>query len=198
MATFQGLSQTQINSLTADITAAGQLAMRSMSSMTLSAMAAFQPSTGTGVVRGYNYGIRPGVLTLLSEAFDIDPQDPDTDDIDFIKRVYGAFAGRMQVTSLRFAPGTGNPNVLEFDAFADRTQPNTIFVRNAFFSKAAPDRAITLLHEYVHLRFPNNSGDGHPGGQMVMFGRGRMGIAFDDASRNPYCYEYFARFVSTV
>ena len=77
--------------------------------------------------------------------------------------------------------------MIEFDALVDRTRPNTIFLRREYFNKTADERALTLLHEYVHMAFPNNPGDGHPGGQQISFGRAVMGIPFVDASRNPYC-----------
>ena len=194
MATFDGLNQTQINSLTADIDAARQLAMACMSSMTLSAIAATQPGGG----RGYNYAIRPAVGRLLNEAFGIDATNPDPAQVDQVKNMFGAFAGRMQNTTFKLAPGAGNPAVLEFDAFVDRNVANTIFVRAAYFLKAAPERAITLIHEYVHLRFQNNPGDGHPGGAVLMFTRGNIGIPFASAVLNPYCYDYYARFVRMV
>lgn len=56
---------------------------------------------------------------MLNEAFAIDARDPDADQVDFVKNVYGAFTGRMQVTSFRFAPGAGDPKKMEFDDRGD-------------------------------------------------------------------------------
>jgi hypothetical protein len=184
---FVGLNAAQIRSVALDIAQARQLAMRAMNSMTLSAMVA-----APGGSRDYNFGIRPSVAKLLNEAFDISETQPDPDQVDKVKNVFFSFDGRMQGTTFTFVPGKAKPGVIEFEAFADRTKPNTIFLRVEYFAKAAADRPVTLLHEYVHLVFSNNPGDGHPGGQQIMFGRGVMGIPFADASRNPYCYEYYA------
>jgi hypothetical protein len=93
----------------------------------------------------------------------------------------------MRGTTFTFVSARPQPGVIEFDAFVDRTKPNTIFLRSEYFAKTADERALTLLHEYVHMAFPNNPGDGHPGGQQISFGRAVMGIPFVDASRNPYC-----------
>jgi hypothetical protein len=104
----------------------------------------------------------------------------------------------MRGTTFTFVSARPQPGVIEFDAFVDRTRPNTIFLRREYFAKTADERALTLLHEYVHMVFPNNPGDGHPGGQQISFGRAVMGIPFADASRNPYCYQYYAGNVGSI
>lgn len=194
MAISHGFTPTRSSTLNADIQAAGQLAMSAVTSMTLSAMPAYKPGRPTE----YDYRIRPAVAELLNEAFAIDARDPDADQVGIVKNVYGAFTGRMQVTTFRFAPGAGDPKKMEFDAYVDRTKPNTIFVRSTYFDKVASERVEIILHEYVHLRFPHNPGDGHPGGVKLMFGRGSMGIPFSSASSNPYCYEYYAKYLRTI
>ncbi len=189
MPTFAGLNAAQTTIVTKDIAQARQLAMRAVNSMTLSAIAA------PGGSRDYSYGIRPAAAKLLYEAFCINETQPDPDQVDKVKNVFLSFAGRMQGTAFTFVPGRAKPGVIEFEAFTDRTKPNTIFLRVEYFAKADADRPLTLLHEYVHLVFSNNPGDGHPGGQKIAFGRTVMGIPFADASRNPYCYEYYAHYV---
>jgi hypothetical protein len=39
-------------------------------------------------------------------------------------------------------------------------------------------------------------GDGHPGGQIIMFQPGNIQIDYSNAIRNPYCYQYYADWVS--
>ncbi|HEY2016547.1 MAG TPA: hypothetical protein VGH38_23750 [Bryobacteraceae bacterium] len=173
MANFQGFDQAQTSILMADIEAARQIAI--------------------GCTR-----IRPSMGTLLQEAFGIDAAAPESDQVEQIKKVYAGFPAQIAIANFQFHPGIGDPAALEFDSFPDRTQPNTILVRPSYFFKAPVDRALTLIHHSVHLRFPHNPGDGHPGGQMAMFARGSMGIAFPSASRNPCCYEYFARFLPYI
>ena len=170
MARFQGFGEAQIAILTADIEAARQIA----------AAAARMPLE---------------TATLLWEAFGIDGVDPDRAQVHRVKSVYAGFAAQMARATLVFYPGIGNARDPEFDSFPDRSRPNTILVRSSYFFKTPFDRALTLLHHSVHLRFPQNPGDGHPGGSSPSFSRGPLRIAFDDASRNPYCYEYFARFL---
>lgn len=169
MANFKNLDEAQVHILTADIEAARQIAIQCTRF----------PSTA---------------MTLLQEAFGIDAPAQ----VEQVKAVYAGFAARMTTANLEFHPGIGDPAVLEFDSFPDRTRPNTILVRPSYFFKAPVDRALTLLHHYIHLRFPRNPGDGHPGGMLARFARGSMGIGFEDASRNPYCYEYFARFLTLI
>ena len=186
--TFAGLNAAQTTIVTKDIAQARQLAMRAVNSMTLSAIAA--PGS-----RDYSYGIRPAAARLLYEAFCISETQPNPDQVDKVKNVFLSFDGRMQGTAFTFVPGRAKPGVIEFEAFTDRTKPNTVFLRVEYFAKPDAERPLTLLHEYVHLVFSNNPGDGHPGGQQIAFGRTVMGIPFADASRNPYCYEYYAHYI---
>jgi hypothetical protein len=173
MANFTGFSEAQVEILKADLEAARHIA----------ACAA---------------RIGPQTSMLLHEAFAIDPAAPDPSQVYQVKNVFAGFAARMATAALVSYPGIGDAYDPEFDSFPDRTRPNTILVRSSYFFKAPFDRALTLLHHYVHLRFPRNPGDGHPGGSMPAFARGSLRIAFDDASRNPYCYEYFARFLRLI
>src|SRR5579872_5327442 len=129
MANFQGFDQAQTSILTADIEAARQIAIECTR-------------------------IRPAMGTLFQEAFGIDAAVPDRDQVEQVKKVYSGFPAQMAVATFQFHPGIGDPAVLEFDSFPDRTQPNTILVRPSYFYKAPVDRALTLIHHALHLRFP--------------------------------------------
>jgi hypothetical protein len=192
MPIFVGLNAAQTASVTKDIAQARQLAMRAVNSMILTAKAA------PGGSRDYTYGIRPAVAKLLYEAFCMNATQPDPDQVEKVKNVFFSFDGRMQGTTFTFVPGRAKPGVMEFEAFTDRTKPNTIFLRVEYFAKPTSERPLTLIHEYVHLVFSNNPGDGHPGGQQINFTRTAMGIPFADASRNPYCYEYYAHYLNDI
>jgi hypothetical protein len=171
MANFKGFDEAQVQILTADLESARQISTRCASFPAAAAI-------------------------LFREAFAIDSTDEEH--AGPIRAVYSGFAARMATANLEFHPGIGDAAALEFDSFPDRTRPNTILVRPSYFFKAPVDRALTLVHHYVHLRFPRNPGDGHPGGMVAMFARGSMRITPEDACRNPYCYEYFARFLPLV
>lgn len=171
MASFKGFDEAHVQILKADLESGRQISTR----------CARFPATAA---------------TLFREAFAIDLTDGEH--AECIRSVYSGFAARMSTANLEFHAGIGDAAVLEFDSFPDRTRVDTILVRSSYFFKAPVDRALTLLHHYVHLRFPRNPGDGHPGGMVAMFARGNMRIAPEDACRNPYCYEYFARFLPLV
>jgi hypothetical protein len=86
---------------------------------------------------------------------------------------------------------TGDPNSMEFTAFTKSSDRDSIFIRDVYFSRSPTDRALILVHEYVHLRNPMNPGNGHPGGIVIMFDKeGDVGIDYDDAIKNPYCYQF--------
>src|SRR6266567_3506351 len=137
MANFAGFDEAQVGILTADLEAARQVAVR---------CARFPVAAAT----------------LLEEAFAARLEQADA-----IRAVYSGFAAGMMTANLESLPGTGDAATLEFDSFPDRMRPNTILVRSSYFFKAPVDRALTLLHHYIHLRFPRNfprnAGDRHPG-----------------------------------
>jgi hypothetical protein len=190
---FVGLTQAQKTSLTADVTQAVQVAKRAVNSLVLSAVA----SPG-GPALGFTFGIRPAVAKLLNEAFGINQMAPDPDQVEKVKNVFFSFGGRMLTTTFTFNPSPAKPGMIEFEAYTDPAKPTTIFLRREYFAKAASERPLTLLHEYVHLVFSGNPGDGHPGGQIITFTRTVLKVPFADASKNPYCYEYYARYVTTI
>jgi hypothetical protein len=85
----------------------------------------------------------------------------------------------------------GHVAFVQFNALIPLT--NEIFVTAAYFPpRPASDRVLTLIHEFIHLF---NRAPGHPGGQFTFFQRATLGLDFDDAVLNPYCYEGFARFL---
>jgi hypothetical protein len=91
---------------------------------------------------------------------------------------------------------TGDPNSMEFTAFTKSSDRDSIFIRDVYFSRSPTDRALILVHEYVHLRNPMNPGNGHPGGIVIMFDKeGDVGIDYDDAIKNPYCYQHFVEWL---
>jgi hypothetical protein len=111
--------------------------------------------------------------------------------VDPIKNTFLGFqprADRMRVARDASRP-TGNANAIEFVAFTKSTEANAMFIRDTYFNRPQRDRALTLIHEYVHLRNPLNSGDGHPGGVVILFEEGDVGVDYPNAIRNPYCYQ---------
>jgi hypothetical protein len=101
----------------------------------------------------------------------------------------------MARVDFQFAAGQCRDSQWESAAFVLVGRPNEIFVRNSFFDiSRSQERAALLIHEFVHLRYPESPESGHPGGRGTFHpgGRGRVGIAAPQAVRNPYCYEYYA------
>jgi hypothetical protein len=102
----------------------------------------------------------------------------------------------MPRVHFQLAAGQSRENQLDSAAFVVVGRPNEIFFRNSYFDiTRSQDRAALLIHEFVHLRYPDNPESGHPGGRGTFHfdGRGRVGIAAPQAVRNPYCYEYYAQ-----
>ena len=112
-----------------------------------------------------------------------------------IKDTFLGFQPRSDRMTVSFDASrpTGDQNSIDFLAFTKPSNDrNGVFVHKEYFGLSPRDRALTLIHEYVHLRCPENGGDGHPGGQVIMFDEGDVGIDYDKAVKNPYCYQYFA------
>lgn len=146
--------------------------------------------------------LQESIPGLLMDTFDIDGSDPGQ--VELVKRRFMGFEGRSRVMEFektgRHAPkdqSLGHEAFVEY-TFGSPLANNTVYLTPAYFAKTeATERALTLLHEYVHLY---NAGPGHPGrdghpdsGQMLHFMRTRIGIPFEHALYNPYCYEYFAK-----
>jgi hypothetical protein len=135
-------------------------------------------------------------VQLLQEAFSIDGSDDQQ--VGRIKDTFLTFGPRMANALVRFAPHQAAPNRWDFAAFVDPSRPTDLFIRPGYFGLQAVDRAATLIHEYIHMKYPNNSGDGHPGGQYISFTRASLNVPFDQAVRNPYCFQYYAQYVGTL
>lgn len=180
MTTLIGFSTSQKKVLEADIVLARQLAMRAVNSLVL---------TSSG---------RPGEKTaqLAWWVFTVESDSRFWDRVEPIKNVYLSFAGRSETVSIKHDASPPAANVIEFDAYVPPGFDNLMFIRNEYFKKQPRDRAVTLIHESVHLRFRDNPGDGHPGGQIIMFQPGNIQIGYDDAIRNAYCYQYYADWIS--
>jgi hypothetical protein len=178
--TFIGFSAQQQHTLQADLSLAKQLAMSAANSMLLTMSG--RPSDQTA--------------QLLWWVFTIKPDNDFWDHVEPIKSVYLAFRPRLDTVSLNYDSSPPAPNTIEFDAYVRPGHASQIFCRSDYFTKTPRDRALTLIHESVHLRFSDNSGDGHPGGQIIMFQPGNIQIDYKNAIRNPYCYQYYADWVS--
>jgi hypothetical protein len=147
-------------------------------------------------------GLQASVSGLLMDTFAIDGTD--RHQVSLIQKRFMSFEGRSRVLEFektgRHAPkdqSMGHVAFVEYK-FGQPLANNTVFLTPAYFAeKDQSERARTLLHEYVHMF---NAGPGHPGpdghpdtGQFTLFERRRMGIPFEHALYNPYCYEYFAK-----
>jgi len=154
--TFIGFSAQQQHTLQADLTLAKKLAMSAVNSMLL---------TFTG---------RPADQTaqLLWWVFTVRADKDVWDRVDPIKSAYLAFGLRLDTVSLNYDSSPPAPNTIEFDAYVRPGHASQIFCRSPYFAKTPRDRALTLIHEFVHLRFSDNSGDGHSGGQIIMSSQG--------------------------
>ncbi|MGD0568540.1 MAG: hypothetical protein ABSA78_09050 [Candidatus Sulfotelmatobacter sp.] len=175
---FVGLNPSQTRTLTSDFTEAGRLCMVAVNSLIVNPQMQINQ--------------RPQELLRL--AFHISSGDSDFDDeVQTIKNTFLVIPSRAnQLTVSRdTSPPTGASNTIEFLAFTKNSEANSIFLRDGYFSLAQRERALTLIHESVHLIYPANFGDGHPGGVVIMFAEGDVGIDYDNASKNPYCYQYF-------
>jgi hypothetical protein len=175
---FVGFNHAQTRTLTSDFAEAARFCMVAVNSLIVN--------------QQMQINRRPQELLRL--AFHISAGDSDFDDeVQTVKNTFIVIPSRVtQVTVSRdTSRPTGNSNTIEFVAFTKSSVPNAIFVRDTYFSRAQRDRVLTLIHECVHLINPLNSGDGHPGGVVIMFAEGDVGVDYDDASKNPYCYQYF-------
>jgi hypothetical protein len=174
------------------------------------------------------------VVQLLRDTFRID--DRDQDKIEFIRNRFFNFGERIQRTTFAFNTKPRKKGELDNNAYVDlhplreagappySNKPLTeIFIRPGYFDLSLEDRAVLLIHEYIHLL--QRPGEvAHPDAQgkdaAVMKDldatsgksgkdqpwtpdmdnklRPRLGIPYDKAVRNPYCYEYFARWLKAA
>ncbi len=152
---------------------------------------------------------RPGSLQqkvseLLMDTFAIDGSD--RHQVAQIQQRFMSFEGRSRVFEFektdRHAPKDqstlGHVAFVEYPVGATALTNNTVFLTPAYFREKDPgERARTLIHEFIHMF---NAGPGHPddtgnleNGQFDLEIRATMGIRFEHALFNPYCYEYFAK-----
>jgi hypothetical protein len=200
MATFTGFTTADLATIQGDFQAAEQRCMKCLNSLVLSMKMEYDPQAKD---LAPTYVLSAKAVQLLTEAFSTDGSDEGL--LETIKNTFAGFRGRAASLSVSYEPQQAAPNQWDFAAFVKSSEPNKMFIRPEYFravaggkatAKPQLDRVLALIHEYVHLRFPTNPGDGHPGGQFLSFGRGPLGVAANDAVRNPYCYEYYAQFVS--
>lgn len=191
MTTYNNFSTQRLSVIQTAVRAAGQLAIRCMTSMSLS----ITPNRSPTGQRGYGFQLRPEIIQLLREAFAIN--NGNSQQIDQIRNKYSAFSGRMNNTTFQFDSSPTAPNRWDHAAYVVPSQSNQIYIRNEFFRQQPPEQALMIIHEYIHLLYPNNPGDGHPGGMILALARTPqgLGIPFDQAVRNPYCYDYYGQFV---
>jgi peptidoglycan hydrolase-like protein with peptidoglycan-binding domain len=148
-------------------------------------------------------GLPENIVSLLQDTFNIDGSDPD--EVGFLRLRYMNFVGRMDTVTFIYttehAPSNEN---LGYGAFAKSAGPGGIlspneiyFTKGYFQTQDAFKRAVTILHEYIHLV---NTVGGHPGNggidnQLEFYARAHIGIDFPYAAVNAYCYEYFAQWL---
>jgi hypothetical protein len=139
---------------------------------------------------------------LLQDTFAIDGSD--AEQVDILARRFVSFAGRMDTVKFTFT--TDHATTRDHQghaAFVKYVVPlpfavNEIFITPGYFGNGNPvDRAVALIHEHIHL---TNAAPGHPGvggleGSQAPFGRAALGIEFENAAVNPYCYESFAKWL---
>ncbi len=179
---FVGFNDRQLKTLMADFVEASRLCMCAVNSLLLTPQMQMKQRT----------------KELLQLTFHLSPiGDESWDKVDPIKITYLSFQPRTDrmVVSFDASSPTGNSNTIEFHAFTKSSDPNSVFIRGQYFPNDRRYRALTLIHEHVHLCNPLNPGDGHPGGAIIMFDEGDVGVEYVDAIRNPYCYQYFADWV---
>lgn len=146
--------------------------------------------------------IDPEVSALLQDVFAIDGSD--LSQVANIQAKFRDFNGRMDTVKFIFSkdhPPEKHVGFVVIPVFGF-TQ-NEIFLTESYFAadmgagnfpaiSAETARALTLIHEFIHLYGEVRD---HPGGQPVLFMRSRMGIKYEDAKWNPWCYENYAKWL---
>jgi hypothetical protein len=140
---------------------------------------------------------------LLLDTFAIDGSD--RDDLEPIVRRFGNFEGRMDTVKKTYTTQNAFAHDhYRHDLFVKYNFPmpfpdNEIFILPSYFGNGNPvERAVGWIHEHIHL---TNAVGGHPGnggvdnGDTVLLARAAIGIEFENAAVNPYCYAYFAKWL---
>ncbi len=205
-----GMSAAQITTLKGDILIAKMIANRCTSQLVMSTTFPRPPIQRPGSPLPVDPALTPGglqgkILAALSDSFDIDGKDPQ--EVFEIRRRFMGFIGRIDLIEFeltdRHAPSDqtiGHDAFVEYK-FGSPLSGNKIFLTKSYFAKSSqPERALILIHEFIHL---HNNGAGHPGadgnmdsGQVLLFQQSHIGIPFEFALFNPYCYEYFAKWTA--
>lgn len=150
-------------------------------------------------------GMPSNVSGLLVDTFGIDGSDQDQ--VFPIRQNYMNFSPRIENTSFIFtqegAPTSdhmGHAAYVKYTSLLGVLPPTEIYITQGYFDMPdIVDRAVTLIHEYIHLI---NKQPGHPGNnneetRFQLFARSNMGLEYDAAVVNAYCYEYFAKWLFT-
>ena len=133
---------------------------------------------------------------LLQDTFDIGRDDRDR--VGIILDRFREFPTRMQrITFIYSDEYRGDETHITYGAWVKEQETGSVYISDNYFKLLDPsaekkrrlERSVTLIHEYIHLIFP---GEGHPGGVFQSDDRAKIGVPFDEAIKNAYCYEYFA------
>ncbi len=138
-------------------------------------------------------GLPRSTLSLLSDTFGFSTEDREK--IDFLRNKFLALNMRLARTKyIGTQKHRGNKKEMGFNAFVIPSRPTEINIVNPhyFSMKSEKERVSTLIHEGIHLIFPKV---GHPGKIPLVFERTSLGIPYEKAKKNAYCYQYFAEWI---
>jgi hypothetical protein len=139
---------------------------------------------------------------LLQDTFAIDGSD--RDEIEPLAQRFASFDGRMDTVQKTYTTEESTSRDHMGHSLFVRyvwplpAPPNEIFITPNYFGNGDPiSRAIAWIHEHIHL---TNAVQGHPGNggaevQPIFLGRQTVGIEYEHAAVNPYCYELFAKWL---
>ncbi|MFO7524131.1 MAG: hypothetical protein R6W68_01635 [Ignavibacteriaceae bacterium] len=182
MANFIGFSPKDLNTVTNDVVAAKQLAQRCENALIY----------------------RPGGATLkmqklLLDTFMIPLQDWESeknwDKAGKLRMRFGSFGKRIDIITCAYLQNYQNkPGEMPQIAFYDPGKHNVINITPHYFINTTQKyRSATLIHEFIHMV---QDKIGHSGNIQITFeGQIYLGIPFDLAYDNPYCYQYFAEWL---
>lgn len=178
MSEFNGISATDLVTLKADIVAAKHYCQKCNDSLLIS------PD-----------GLKNEIKELLVDTFSITGSD--RDQVNEIRLKFLAFASRIDNSDFNGVSEENAPaEAKTFAAYVKSNDSKNIFlVQPKFFTNTDKERALTLIHEYIHLL---NPGDGHPGFENripIIFDRQKLNVPFDKAILNAYCYHYYAHWL---
>jgi hypothetical protein len=182
MSKYIGFNLKDLKAFKEDVLLAKQLAQRCMNALV------YRPGGPTQKIQ-----------KLLLDTFMISLYDWESeknwDKVGDIRMRFGSFGGRMDIVTCSYTrkypvkPGEMPPM-----AYIDPQKTNFIFITPLYYKKTVQKyRSATLIHEFIHLIQRQS---GHPGSIQIIFGgQTYLGIPFDKAFDNPYCYQYFAEWL---